>query len=168
MRARRAFSRPRFQTGRAGSDLARPGRACRRSTGLVLTAGGGPRWSSSPSPSTRWATEADAGTVPRGAVRLIRRLSVRRRPRLAGTSAAWSADTAARLGRATVDAVGYGQGLVTGVVTGSSYRTRNVTVQTTCPVAVARTGTNGVSMEVSPADTVFAVQLPWVICKEPF
>ena len=72
-------------------------------------------------------------------------------------------------GRAAVDAGGYGQGLgVTGVVTGSSYRTRNVTVQTTCPVAVARTGTNGVSMEVSPADTVFGVQLPWVICMEPF
>ncbi|HEY8843857.1 MAG TPA: hypothetical protein VIM23_08130 [Gaiellaceae bacterium] len=68
-----------------------------------------------------------------------------------------------------MDAGGYGQGLgVTGVVTGSSYRTRNVVVQTTCPVAVARTGTNGISIEVSPADTVFGVQVPWLICKEPF
>src|SRR5205814_2022017 len=43
----------------------------------------------------------------------------------------------------------------------------NVVVQVTAPVAVARTGRYGTSIEVSPALTVFAVQLPCVICSDP-
>jgi hypothetical protein len=38
------------------------------------------------------------------------------------------------------------------------FRTKLV-VQTTCPVAIARTGLKGTSMNVSPAATVFGVQL---------
>jgi hypothetical protein len=62
----------------------------------------------------------------------------------------------------------YGQGLVVKLVwTGSSYLTMKVTVHTNLPVATARTGTSGISRNVSPAVYVLAVQLPWVTCTEP-
>ena len=61
----------------------------------------------------------------------------------------------------------YGQGLATGVEMGSSILVRIVVVHTTRPVATARMGRNGTSMNVSPGPTAFGVQLPWVIWNVP-
>src|SRR5207244_6375548 len=80
-------------------------------------------------------------------------------------SAGWQT-VPGNLGSARSGAYGsVGQGLSpglhadSGIRNGSGPLRTKVVVQTTCPVPIARTGWKGTSMDVSPAPTVFGVQL---------